>query len=128
MERCLRRNPEGVEFWADRDMGVYLQRLQYGDERGRTGKGDDGSGRVGLCSRVDLGLFSHVGAAMSGGLQTTANASLGKASERASCVIRLVDVYKTCGKQAVLYGVNLEIPRGRLTTMIGRRAGGECGL
>jgi len=65
---------------------------------------------------------------MSGGLQTTGNASVGNASERASTVIRLVNVYKTFGKQAVLDGVNLEIPRGKLTTIIGRSGGGKSVL
>ena len=58
---------------------------------------------------------------MSGGLQTTPNVSLGNASDRASVAIRLVNVYKTFGKQPVLQGVNLEIPRGKLTTIIGPR-------
>jgi len=65
---------------------------------------------------------------MSGGLQTSANASLGNPSDRASAVIRLVNVYKTFGKQAVLDGVNLEIPRGKLTTIIGRSGGGKSVL
>jgi phospholipid/cholesterol/gamma-HCH transport system ATP-binding protein len=65
---------------------------------------------------------------MSGGLQTTPNVSLGNASEQASAVIRLVNVYKAFGKQPVLQGVNLEIPRGKLTTIIGRSGGGKSVL
>jgi len=65
---------------------------------------------------------------MSSGLQTTANASVRNASDRASAVIRLVNVYKTFGTQAVLDGVNLEIPRGKLTTVIGRSGGGKSVL
>jgi len=65
---------------------------------------------------------------MSGGLQTTANVSVRNASDKASAVIRLVDVYKTFGTQAVLDGVNMEIPRGKLTTIIGRSGGGKSVL
>jgi phospholipid/cholesterol/gamma-HCH transport system ATP-binding protein len=65
---------------------------------------------------------------MSGGLQSTPDVSVPAASDRASAVIRLVNVYKTFGKQPVLQGVNLEIPRGKLTTIIGRSGGGKSVL
>ena len=65
---------------------------------------------------------------MSGGLQSAPDVSHRNASDRTSAVIRLVNVYKTFGKQAVLDGVNLEIPRGKLTTIIGRSGGGKSVL
>lgn len=40
-------------------------------------------------------------------------------------VIRLVNVEKSFGEQAVLKGVNLEIPRGKVTTIIGPSGGGK---
>lgn len=43
-------------------------------------------------------------------------------------VIRLVGVEKTLGGQPVLKGVNLEIPRGKLTTVIGKSGGGKSVL
>ena len=43
-------------------------------------------------------------------------------------MIRLVDVHKTLGNQAVLRGVNLEIPKGKLTTIIGRSGSGKSVL
>lgn len=43
-------------------------------------------------------------------------------------VIRLVDVYKNFGTQVVLDGLNLEIPRGKMTTVIGKSGGGKSVL
>jgi phospholipid/cholesterol/gamma-HCH transport system ATP-binding protein len=43
-------------------------------------------------------------------------------------VIRLVGVEKALGGQPVLKGVNLEIPRGRVTTVIGKSGGGKSVL
>ena len=43
-------------------------------------------------------------------------------------VIRLVGVEKTLGGQPVLKGINLEIPRGKMTTVIGRSGGGKSVL
>ena len=65
---------------------------------------------------------------MSGGLQSAPDVSRSNASDRTSAVIRLVNVYKTFGKQAVLDGASLEIPRGKLTTIIGRSGGGKSVL
>ncbi len=43
-------------------------------------------------------------------------------------MIRLVDVHKTLGNQAVLRGIDLEIPKGKLTTIIGRSGEGKSVL
>jgi phospholipid/cholesterol/gamma-HCH transport system ATP-binding protein len=43
-------------------------------------------------------------------------------------VIRLVGVEKRLGGQPVLQGVNLEIPRGKVTTVIGKSGGGKSVL
>jgi phospholipid/cholesterol/gamma-HCH transport system ATP-binding protein len=43
-------------------------------------------------------------------------------------MIKLVDVHKTLGKQHVLRGVTLEIPKGKLTTIIGRSGEGKSVL
>ena len=43
-------------------------------------------------------------------------------------VIRLVGVEKSLGGQPVLQGVNLEIPRGKVTTVIGKSGGGKSVL
>jgi phospholipid/cholesterol/gamma-HCH transport system ATP-binding protein len=43
-------------------------------------------------------------------------------------MIKLVDVHKTFGKQHVLRGVTLEIPKGKLTTIIGRSGEGKSVL
>jgi phospholipid/cholesterol/gamma-HCH transport system ATP-binding protein len=43
-------------------------------------------------------------------------------------IIRAVDIYKTFGEQPVLEGLNLEIPRGKLTTIIGKSGGGKSVL
>ena len=43
-------------------------------------------------------------------------------------MIRLVNVHKTLGNQEVLRGVDLEIPKGRLTTIIGRSGEGKSVL
>jgi phospholipid/cholesterol/gamma-HCH transport system ATP-binding protein len=43
-------------------------------------------------------------------------------------VIRLVNVAKSFGEQAVLKGVNLQIPRGKVTTIIGPSGGGKSVL
>ena len=43
-------------------------------------------------------------------------------------VIRLVGVEKALGGQPVLKGVNLEIPRGKVTTVIGKSGGGKSVL
>lgn len=43
-------------------------------------------------------------------------------------VIRLVNVEKSFGEQAVLKGVNLQIPRGKVTTVIGPSGGGKSVL
>ncbi len=43
-------------------------------------------------------------------------------------MIRLVGVEKTLGGQPVLKGVNLEIPRGKVTTVIGKSGGGKSVL
>ena len=45
-----------------------------------------------------------------------------------SPVIRLVNVSKSFNDQVVLDGLNLEIPRGKLTTIIGRSGGGKSVL
>lgn len=49
-------------------------------------------------------------------------------TEVAAPVIRLVGVEKTLGGQQVLKGVNLEIPRGKVTTVIGKSGGGKSVL
>jgi phospholipid/cholesterol/gamma-HCH transport system ATP-binding protein len=43
-------------------------------------------------------------------------------------VIRLVGVEKTLGGQPVLQGVNMEIPRGKVTTVIGKSGSGKSVL
>ncbi|HMS85275.1 MAG TPA: ABC transporter ATP-binding protein [Nitrospira sp.] len=43
-------------------------------------------------------------------------------------VIHLVKVEKAFGKQAVLKGVNLQVPRGKVTTVIGPSGGGKSVL
>ncbi|MEK6695163.1 MAG: ATP-binding cassette domain-containing protein, partial [Nitrospirota bacterium] len=43
-------------------------------------------------------------------------------------MIRLVGVEKALGGQPVLKGVNLEIPRGKVTTVIGKSGGGKSVL
>ena len=43
-------------------------------------------------------------------------------------VIRLIDVYKSFGEHPVLVGLNLDVPRGKLTTVIGRSGGGKSVL
>src|SRR5207244_2121352 len=43
-------------------------------------------------------------------------------------VIRLLGVEKALGGQPVLKGINLEIPRGKMTTVIGRSGGGKSVL
>jgi phospholipid/cholesterol/gamma-HCH transport system ATP-binding protein len=43
-------------------------------------------------------------------------------------MIKLVDVHKSFGKQHVLKGVTLEIPQGKLTTIIGRSGEGKSVL
>ncbi len=43
-------------------------------------------------------------------------------------IIRLVGVEKALGGQPVLKGVNLEIPRGKVTTVIGKSGGGKSVL
>lgn len=43
-------------------------------------------------------------------------------------MIKLVDVHKSFGKQQVLRGVTLEIPKGKLTTIIGRSGEGKSVL
>ncbi len=48
--------------------------------------------------------------------------------EASTPVIRLVGVEKTLGGQPVLKGVNLEIPRGKVTTVIGKSGGGKSVL
>lgn len=45
-----------------------------------------------------------------------------------STMIRLVDVHKTLGAQPVLRGVNLQIPKGKLTTIIGKSGEGKSVL
>jgi phospholipid/cholesterol/gamma-HCH transport system ATP-binding protein len=48
--------------------------------------------------------------------------------EESKPVIRLVGVEKRLGGQPVLKGVNLEIPRGKVTTVIGKSGGGKSVL
>ncbi len=43
-------------------------------------------------------------------------------------MIRLVNVHKTLGKQAVLRGVTIDIPKGKLTTIIGKSGEGKSVL
>lgn len=43
-------------------------------------------------------------------------------------MIKLVDVEKSLGGQPVLRGVNLEIPKGQVTTILGRSGGGKSVL
>ena len=43
-------------------------------------------------------------------------------------MIKLVDIYKSFGKQQVLAGLNLEIEDGKTTVIIGRRGGGKSVL
>lgn len=50
------------------------------------------------------------------------------AMEAPTPVIRLVGVEKVLGGQPVLKGVNLEIPRGKVTTVIGKSGGGKSVL
>jgi phospholipid/cholesterol/gamma-HCH transport system ATP-binding protein len=42
--------------------------------------------------------------------------------------IRIVDLHKSFGEQAVLNGINLEIIRGKITVIIGRSGGGKSVL
>jgi len=49
-------------------------------------------------------------------------------TEASAPVIRLVGVEKALGGQPVLKGVNLEIPRGKVTTVIGKSGGGKSVL
>ena len=49
-------------------------------------------------------------------------------AEESKPVIRLVGVEKRLGGQPVLQGVNLEIPRGKVTTVIGKSGGGKSVL
>src|SRR5437588_855869 len=51
-----------------------------------------------------------------------------KSKQGSKPVIRLVGVEKTLGGQPVLQGVNLEIPRGKITTVIGKSGGGKSVL
>src|SRR5437773_8025628 len=51
-----------------------------------------------------------------------------KSKEESKPVIRLRGVEKTLGGQPVLQGVNLEIPRGKVTTVIGKSGGGKSVL
>src|SRR5438132_13440209 len=51
-----------------------------------------------------------------------------KSKQGSKPVIRLVGVEKTLGGQPVLQGVNLEIPRGKVTTVIGKSGGGKSVL
>jgi len=48
--------------------------------------------------------------------------------EDSNPVIRLVGVEKTLGGEPVLQGVNMEIPRGKVTTVIGKSGGGKSVL
>ena len=50
------------------------------------------------------------------------------ASGASSAVIRLVDLSKSFGQQPVLQGLSLDIPREKLTTIIGRSGGGKSVL
>jgi len=49
-------------------------------------------------------------------------------AEDSKPVIRLVGVKKTLGGQPVLQGVNLDVPRGKVTTVIGKSGGGKSVL
>ena len=61
-------------------------------------------------------------------LVATEAAGAVKGAEVATPVIRLVGVEKALGGQPVLKGVNLEIPRGKVTTVIGKSGGGKSVL
>lgn len=61
-------------------------------------------------------------------LVATEAAGAVKGTEVATPVIRLVGVEKALGGQPVLKGVNLEIPRGKVTTVIGKSGGGKSVL
>ncbi|MDO8547774.1 MAG: ABC transporter ATP-binding protein [Nitrospirales bacterium] len=61
-------------------------------------------------------------------LVATEAAGAVKGTEAATPVIRLVGVEKALGGQPVLKGVNLEIPRGKVTTVIGKSGGGKSVL
>ncbi len=65
---------------------------------------------------------------MSIGLQTNQASAVGVSPGAASTVIRVVDVYKSFGDQQVFTGLNLEIPRGKLTTIIGGSGTGKSVL
>src|SRR5213083_1650357 len=51
-----------------------------------------------------------------------------KSKEESKPVIRLRGVEKTLGGQPVLQGVNLDVPRGKVTTVIGKSGGGKSVL
>lgn len=63
-----------------------------------------------------------------GGLPESPYASLLTPYSLPHGMIKLVDVHKTFGKQHVLRGVTLEIPKGKLTTIIGRSGEGKSVL
>src|SRR3989442_13988072 len=100
---------------------------------------DRGGGPV-LRAHPHLGLFRDLGLNVSsmktplidplqrgsnGSPEFTATKAAGAAS---TPVIRLRGVEKTVGGQPVLHGVNLEVSRGRVTTVIGKSGGGKSVL
>src|SRR4029078_4760069 len=74
----------------------------------RTRHRDDGSGGAVLSADSRVGLFSYVRIAVA--------------------MIKLVGVEKALGGQRVLQGVDLDIPPGKLTTIIGRSGEGKSVL
>jgi phospholipid/cholesterol/gamma-HCH transport system ATP-binding protein len=75
-----------------------------------------------------MGLLSDFGLVMTNETQRTQNKAVPDSGTTDAEVIRLVDVYKSFGEHPVLEGLNLGIPRGKLTTIIGRSGGGKSVL
>jgi phospholipid/cholesterol/gamma-HCH transport system ATP-binding protein len=62
------------------------------------------------------------------GIQTNQASPVSVSPGVPSTVIRVVDLYKSFGAQKVFTGLNLEIPRGKLTTIIGGSGTGKSVL
>ena len=65
---------------------------------------------------------------MSIGIKTNQASPVSVSPGVPSTVIRVVDLYKSFGAQKVFTGLNLEIPRGKLTTIIGGSGTGKSVL
>ncbi len=79
-----------------------------------------------------MGLLFDVRAALSGAeqreLNTVHGANEKHTAQSPPAMIKLIGVEKTLGGQPVLRGINLEIPKGKLTTIIGRSGEGKSVL